>query len=65
METLMLKYNPRNLLAVSIVNVMKASKVFKIEEPKTKNNYNEKFVNELLMSKKNKGVKIKDADLWK
>jgi hypothetical protein len=65
MESLTINYNPRNPLANSIVDMIKVANVFKIEEPKTKNIYNEKFVDELLASKNSKGVKIEDADLWK
>jgi len=63
METIILRYNPNNALAKSIIHSVKAAGVFQIAEEKSP--YNKKFVEEIQESRKSDGVVIKTEDLWK
>ena len=63
METIVLKYNPNNILAKSIICSVKSAGVFEIEEEKSP--YKKEFVEEIKKSRKSKGVVIKTEDLWK
>ena len=69
METITLTYDVHNVLANNLIATIKSANVFQIIESKSRSKetgiYNESFVNELLASKRSKGVKIKDEDLWK
>ena len=68
MRTITLTYDVHNMLANNLIATIKSANVFQITESNTRAKqasiYNESFVNELLASKKSKGVKIKDEDLW-
>jgi hypothetical protein len=63
MATITLQYNPNNGLAKSIIRSVKSAGVFQITEEKSP--YNKEFIEEIQESRKNKGVVIKTADLWK
>ncbi len=66
MATITLVYNTRNSIAASMIDAIRKSGVFKIEDKKdSKSPYDPKFVEKIERSKKSKGKSIKTEDLWK
>jgi len=63
METITLKYDSKNDLAVNIISSIKSAGVFIIVEDKSP--YDKEFVKKIQKSRKSKGVVIKTKDLWK
>jgi len=63
MTTITLQYNPKNSLAKSIIDSIKAAGVFQITDEKS--TYNKEFVEKIKESRKSEGVVIKTEDLWK
>ena len=62
--TITLSYNTRNTIALSMIDAIRKSGVFKIEET-VNSPYDPKFVAKIERSKKSKGKKMKAEDLWK
>ncbi|MBR0502146.1 MAG: hypothetical protein IJJ77_02760 [Paludibacteraceae bacterium] len=66
MATITLSYNARNSIAASMIDAIRKSGVFKIEEKSEQESpYDPKFVEKIERSKKSKGKSIKTEDLWK
>ncbi len=65
MATITLTYNTRNLVAMSMIDAIRKSGAFKVEEKKIKSPYDPKFVEKIKRSAKSKGKEIKIKDLWK
>jgi hypothetical protein len=66
MATITLTYDARNVSAKKAIDFLMSLGLFHYAEKTTKakeSSYNEDFVNELLESRKSKGIKIKDEDL--
>ena len=67
MATITLKYNARNSIASSLIDSIKKSGVFQIQEDTTvkKSPYDPEFVKKIERSRASKGKKINLEDLWK
>ena len=62
MATITLKYDARNSFASSLIETIKKSGVFHIEEAPS---YDPKFVAKIERSRRSNGKAIKTEDLWK
>ncbi len=62
MATITLKYDARN---ASVKKALELLFTLGVTEEKSDYPYDRKFADKLIESRKSKGVKIKDADLWK
>lgn len=67
MATITLKYNARNSIASSLIDSIKKSGVFQIQEDTAvkKSPYDPEFVKKIERSRASKGKKINLEDLWK
>ncbi len=65
METITLSYNPASAVAMSLLESMRKSGVFKIEAQTQTQHYNPEFVAKMERAKKSEGKIIKTEDLWK
>ena len=66
MATITLKYDTKNSIATSLIEAIRKSGVFEIEEKQTQESeYDPKFVEKIERSRKSKGKSIKTEDLWK
>ena len=66
MATITLKYDTKNSIATSLIEAIRKSGVFEIEEKQTQESeYDPKFVEKIERSRKSKGKSIKTDDLWK
>ena len=66
MATITLKYNARNSIASSLIDSIKKSGVFQIQEETTvkKSPYDPEFVKKIERSRASKGKNINLEDLW-
>ena len=66
MATITLKYNARNSIASSLIDSIKKSGVFQIQEDTAvkKSPYDPEFVKKIERSRASKGKKINLEDLW-
>lgn len=62
MATITLNYNATNSIAKSLIQAIKQSGVFKIQEP---THYDKEFVKQIENNRTGRRKAIKTADLWK
>ncbi len=67
MATITLKYDKKNPNAVKTLDYILSMGFFEEAENPSESDYpyDRKFADKLIESRKSKGVKIEDADLWK